>query len=108
LAGRPELLNELYEEALTIDKECNGSLTVAYVQKMVKLDSFVKESLRHHDDISKHNFNSPYILNYIVTLKYHILFYIQLACLIIWYQKVILSLMVLRFHKVNNINHFVL
>ncbi|GBB90917.1 hypothetical protein RclHR1_01800002 [Rhizophagus clarus] len=51
LAGRPELLNELYEEALTIDRECNGSLTVADVKKMVKLDSFVKESLRHNDNI---------------------------------------------------------
>jgi hypothetical protein len=54
LAGRPELLNELYEEALTIDKESNGSLTVADVQKMVKLDSFVKESLRHGGNICKH------------------------------------------------------
>jgi hypothetical protein len=79
LAGRPELLNELYEEALIIDKKCNGSLTVADVKEMVKLDSFVKESLRHIGDISKHNFNSPYI---IVILKYHILFYIQLSCLI--------------------------
>ncbi|PKC61212.1 cytochrome P450 [Rhizophagus irregularis] len=46
LAGRPELLNELYEEALTIDKECNGLVTLTEIQKMVKLDSFVKESLR--------------------------------------------------------------
>ncbi|RGB42164.1 cytochrome P450 [Rhizophagus diaphanus] len=51
LAGRPELLNELYEEALIIDKECNGSITVPEIQKMVKLDSFVKESLRHNDNI---------------------------------------------------------
>jgi hypothetical protein len=54
LAGRPELSNELYEEALTIDKECNGSLTVNDLQKMVKLDSFVKESLRHNGSISKY------------------------------------------------------
>jgi predicted acyltransferase (DUF342 family) len=64
LAGRPEVLNELYEEALTIDKECNGLVTLTDVQKMVKLDSFVKESLRHAGNISKHNLNSPYILNY--------------------------------------------
>jgi hypothetical protein len=81
LAGRSELLNELYEEALIIDKECNGSLTVADVKKMVKLDSFVKESLRHSGHISKHNFNS-HILNYNCNIKYHILFYIQLLLLI--------------------------
>ncbi|GBB90918.1 hypothetical protein RclHR1_01800003 [Rhizophagus clarus] len=52
LAGRPELLNELYEEALRIDRECNGSLTVADVKRMVKLDSFVKESLRHNGIIT--------------------------------------------------------
>jgi cytochrome P450 len=51
LAGRPELLNELYEEALIIDKECNGKLTVSDIQRMEKLDSFVKESLRHNVDI---------------------------------------------------------
>ncbi|GBB90919.1 hypothetical protein RclHR1_01800004 [Rhizophagus clarus] len=51
LAGRPEILDELYEEALIIDKECNGQVTVADVQKMVKLDSFVKESLRHSGNI---------------------------------------------------------
>jgi hypothetical protein len=62
LAGRPELLNELYEEALIIDKECNGSLTVTDVQKMVKLDSFIKESLRHSGQIRKHNFNNLYII----------------------------------------------
>jgi hypothetical protein len=76
LAGRPELLNELYEEALIIDKECNGSLTVADVQKMVKLDSFVKESLRHSGNISKHNFNSSRILlNYNCNIEIHILFH---------------------------------
>uniref|UniRef100_A0A1D1Y8D8 Ent-kaurene oxidase n=1 Tax=Anthurium amnicola TaxID=1678845 RepID=A0A1D1Y8D8_9ARAE len=51
LAGRPELLNELYEEALTINKECNGSLTVSDIKKMKKLDSFVKESLRLSSDL---------------------------------------------------------
>src|SRR4051795_13062831 len=38
LAGRPECLNELYEEALTVNKECNGSLTMSDIQKMKKLD----------------------------------------------------------------------
>jgi hypothetical protein len=65
LVGRPELLEELYEEAFTVDKECNGKLSVKDVKKMVKLDSFVKESLRHNDNISKHNLSiSSYILNY--------------------------------------------
>jgi hypothetical protein len=63
LAGRPELLNELYEEALTIDKECNGLVTLTEIQKMVKLDSFVKESLRFGGNLSMHNFNASYILN---------------------------------------------
>ena len=63
MASRPEALEELYEEASRIDKECNGILTVADVKKMVKLDSFVKESLRHNDNQSKYNFNFPYILN---------------------------------------------
>ncbi|GBC41252.2 cytochrome P450 [Rhizophagus irregularis DAOM 181602=DAOM 197198] len=53
LAGRPECLNELYEEAMIIDKECNGSITLPDVQKMKKLDSFVKEVLRHSDDTLK-------------------------------------------------------
>ena len=52
LAGRPK---ELYEEALTINKECNGSITLSDIQKMKKLDSFIKESLRHTDDIRKDN-----------------------------------------------------
>uniref|UniRef100_A0A1D1Z571 Ent-kaurene oxidase n=1 Tax=Anthurium amnicola TaxID=1678845 RepID=A0A1D1Z571_9ARAE len=46
MAGRPEVLNELREEAIMIDKECNGSVTISEIQKMVKLDSFLKESLR--------------------------------------------------------------
>jgi hypothetical protein len=52
MAGRPDCLNELYEEAMMIDKECNGSITISDIQKMKKLDSFVKESLRHSDDTS--------------------------------------------------------
>ncbi|RIA94744.1 cytochrome P450 [Glomus cerebriforme] len=50
MAGRPEYLNELYEEALMIDKECNGSITFSDIEKMKKLDSFIKESLRHTDE----------------------------------------------------------
>lgn len=50
MAGRPDCFNELYEEAMMIDKECNGSIGFADVQKMKKLDSFVKEVLRHSDD----------------------------------------------------------
>ncbi|GES89111.1 cytochrome P450 [Rhizophagus clarus] len=51
LAGRQEILNELYEEALIFDKECNGQVTYADLKRMVKLDSFVKETLRHNDNI---------------------------------------------------------
>jgi cytochrome P450 len=47
LAGRPECMNELYEEALSIDKERNGSITMSDIKKMEKLDSFIKESHRH-------------------------------------------------------------
>lgn len=67
MAGRPECLNELYEEAMIIDKECNGSITLPDVQKMKKLDSFVKEVLRHSDDtrmdyliLFLNNFNNKY------------------------------------------------
>jgi len=49
-------MNELYEEALSINKECNGSPTISDVQKMKKLDSFIKESLRHSDDTGKNVF----------------------------------------------------
>ncbi|CAG8447622.1 12958_t:CDS:10 [Funneliformis caledonium] len=50
-ASRPEYWDELYEEALKIDKESNEELTVDDVDKMKKLDSFVRESLRHTSDI---------------------------------------------------------
>ncbi|GES85599.1 cytochrome P450 [Rhizophagus clarus] len=52
MAARPELVEELYEEAVKVDKERNGQLTVADVKKMIKLDSFVKETLRHNDNIT--------------------------------------------------------
>ncbi|RHZ44590.1 hypothetical protein Glove_718g34 [Diversispora epigaea] len=45
-AGRPELWDDLYEEQVIIDKECNGELTPHHINKMVKLDSFLRESLR--------------------------------------------------------------
>jgi hypothetical protein len=79
LAGRPELSNELYEEALIIDKECNGSITVPVIQKMVKLDSFVKESLRHSDGISKHTLTLHTYYIIVVILKYHIFIFYSVA-----------------------------
>ncbi|CAG8692551.1 448_t:CDS:2, partial [Gigaspora rosea] len=51
--SRPELWNELYEEQLKIHNESNGgNLSIEDVNKMVKLDCFVKESLRHSADIA--------------------------------------------------------
>ncbi|PKY39546.1 cytochrome P450 [Rhizophagus irregularis] len=46
-AGRPEYWDELYEEASTFNKECNGKLALNDINKMIKLDSFIRESLRH-------------------------------------------------------------
>ncbi|RHZ70121.1 hypothetical protein Glove_275g15 [Diversispora epigaea] len=46
-AGRPELWDDIYEEQVRIDKECNGELSSQLINKMVKLDSFVRESLRN-------------------------------------------------------------
>ncbi|CAG8734054.1 22638_t:CDS:2, partial [Racocetra persica] len=46
LAGRKEYWQELYQEAQEINKQCNGKLKSEDIAKMVKLDSFVKESLR--------------------------------------------------------------
>ncbi|CAG8583401.1 9232_t:CDS:10 [Diversispora eburnea] len=48
-AGRPELWDDLYEEQVKIDKECNGELSPQHINKMVKLDSFLRESLRTFD-----------------------------------------------------------
>ncbi|RIA92953.1 cytochrome P450 [Glomus cerebriforme] len=50
-ASRPEYWDELYEEASTINKECNGKLTFNDINKMIKLDSFTRESLRHMGDM---------------------------------------------------------
>ncbi|RIB10317.1 cytochrome P450 [Gigaspora rosea] len=50
--GRPELWNELYEEQLKIHNESNGYLSIEDVDKMVKLDSFLKESFRYSTDIA--------------------------------------------------------
>ncbi|CAG8545575.1 12710_t:CDS:10 [Funneliformis mosseae] len=58
LGGRPQFMKELYEEALRIDKECNGSPKLSDLKRMKKLDSFVKESLRHTDEIV----NLPHIV----------------------------------------------
>ncbi|CAG8724851.1 10295_t:CDS:2, partial [Gigaspora rosea] len=48
----PELWNELYEEQLKIHNESNGCLSIEDVNKMVKLDCFLKESLRYTTDIA--------------------------------------------------------
>ncbi|RHZ85956.1 hypothetical protein Glove_58g39 [Diversispora epigaea] len=50
-AGRPELWDDIYEEQVRIDKECNGELSSQHINKMVKLDSFVRESLRTFDSV---------------------------------------------------------
>ncbi|CAB4425030.1 unnamed protein product [Rhizophagus irregularis] len=50
-AGRPEYWDELYEEASTFNEECNGKLTLNDINKMIKLDSFIRESLRHTGDM---------------------------------------------------------
>ncbi|CAI2195925.1 18420_t:CDS:2, partial [Funneliformis geosporum] len=54
LASRPEYMQELYEEQLEVYKEVdkNGILQFAALNKMKKLDSFVKESLRLTGDIA--------------------------------------------------------
>ncbi|CAG8470419.1 2523_t:CDS:10 [Gigaspora margarita] len=49
--GRPELWNELYEEQFKIHNESNGYLSTEDVNKMVKLDCFLKESFRYSTDI---------------------------------------------------------
>ncbi|CAG8464066.1 10196_t:CDS:10, partial [Scutellospora calospora] len=88
LAGREEYWQELYEEAQEINKQCNeNELTSDDIAKMVKLDSFVKESLRlainiislSHKCISKshYTFENGYqipsgriaILNYVDTIN---------------------------------------
>ncbi|CAG8462759.1 3717_t:CDS:10, partial [Dentiscutata heterogama] len=47
LIKRKQYWHELYQEALEINKQCNGKeLTYDDIHNMVKLDGFVKESLR--------------------------------------------------------------
>ncbi|CAG8637105.1 14086_t:CDS:2, partial [Dentiscutata heterogama] len=47
LVKRKQYWHELYQEAQEINKQCNGNeLTSGDIAKMVKLDGFVKESLR--------------------------------------------------------------
>ncbi|CAG8624313.1 7116_t:CDS:10, partial [Diversispora eburnea] len=50
-AGRPELSDDIYEEQVRIDKECNGELSSQHIDKMVKLDSFLRESFRTYDSV---------------------------------------------------------
>ncbi|CAG8720131.1 13507_t:CDS:2, partial [Cetraspora pellucida] len=52
-AGRPELWDEIYEEQLNIHNESNGNLSIEDVNKMVKLDCFIKESFRYSIDIAQ-------------------------------------------------------
>ena len=73
MAGRSECMKELYEEALAIDKEYNGSVTFTDIQKMKKLDSLVKETLRHADETrtiysiySKYSVNEKSILTLLI------------------------------------------
>ncbi|GES96915.1 cytochrome P450 [Rhizophagus clarus] len=49
--GNPQCWDELYEEASTINKECNGKLTLNDANKMIKLESFIRESFRHTGDM---------------------------------------------------------
>ena len=48
LASRPEYMQELYEEQLEVHKEAdeNGILPIEALNRMKKLDSFVREALR--------------------------------------------------------------
>ncbi|RHZ60191.1 hypothetical protein Glove_357g5 [Diversispora epigaea] len=63
-AGRPELWDDIYEEQVMIDKECNGELSSQHINKMVKLDSFVRESFRTFDNIASepHRCMEPFTL----------------------------------------------
>ncbi|GET01140.1 cytochrome P450 [Rhizophagus clarus] len=53
LASRPEYMQGLYEEQLEIRKKAdeNGILPIESLNEMIKLDSFLRESLRTIDDI---------------------------------------------------------
>ncbi|CAG8564716.1 6620_t:CDS:2 [Diversispora eburnea] len=51
LYERLELWDDIYEEQVRIDKECNGELISQHINKMVKLDSFLRESLRTFDSL---------------------------------------------------------
>jgi len=54
LASRPEYVQELFEEQLEVHQEAdeNGVLPFEALNKMKKLDSFVKESLRLNVDVA--------------------------------------------------------
>ena len=55
LASRPEYIQELYEEQLEIHKKAdeNGILPFESLNEMIKLDSFVRESLRLTGNITQ-------------------------------------------------------
>ncbi|KAF2762310.1 cytochrome P450 [Pseudovirgaria hyperparasitica] len=48
LAAHPEYITPLREEIRTVLAEHNGVLTVAALQQLRKMDSFIKESMRFH------------------------------------------------------------
>ncbi|CAG8556226.1 11563_t:CDS:10 [Diversispora eburnea] len=52
-AGRPELWEDIYEEQVRIDKECNGELSPQHIDKMMKLDSFLRESFRNFGTVGR-------------------------------------------------------
>ena len=77
LASRPEYMQELFEEQLEIHQEAdeNGILPYEALNKMTKLDSFVKESLRLTGDIlsiSRHVLNDYTFSNGLQVPKGHL------------------------------------
>ncbi|KAF0479481.1 cytochrome P450 [Gigaspora margarita] len=46
-AGRPELWKDIFEEQIMIYNKTNANLTIDDIHKMAKLDSLLKEILRH-------------------------------------------------------------
>ncbi|CAG8711423.1 9047_t:CDS:2, partial [Dentiscutata heterogama] len=51
MAKRKEYWQELYQEAQEINKQCNGKLKADDLDKMVKLDSYIKEALRLNSNL---------------------------------------------------------
>ncbi|CAG8554694.1 9302_t:CDS:2, partial [Gigaspora rosea] len=50
--GRPEFWKEIYEEQLMIHNEINNNLEADNVNKMIKLECFIKESFRNSSDFA--------------------------------------------------------